>query len=133
MMDINWLAVVVAALIPMVMGSLWYGPLFGKAWMKLMELTEEEIKQDFNPVQTYGLSTLMALIMALVLEHVIGMGKPGAMHGMILGALMWLGFLVPYGYQSVAFEMRKKQIYYMSMAYNLVVLLIMGLVLGAWQ
>ena len=132
-MNINWLAVIVAALIPMVVGSLWYGPLFGKAWMKLMELTEEQIKENFNAVQSYGISTLMAFIMAFVLANVINMGEPGATSGMMLGALIWLGFFVPYGFQSVAFEMKKTQIYVLSMGCNLLVLLLMGLVLGAWQ
>ncbi len=133
LMNINWLAVIVAALIPMVVGSLWYGPLFGKAWMKLMELTEEQIKENFNAVQSYGISTLMAFIMAFVLANVINMGEPGATSGMMLGALIWLGFFVPYGFQSVAFEMKKTQIYVLSMGCNLLVLLLMGLVLGAWQ
>ena len=132
LMDINWLAVIVAAMVPMAVGSLWYGPLFGKLWLQWMELTEADIREGFNPVQAYGISTLMALIMAFVLAGVIGSGASGAGHGMMLGALMWLGFIVPYGYQSVAFEMKKKQIYFMSMGYNLVVLLIMGLILGAW-
>ena len=132
-MNINWLAVIVAALIPMVVGSLWYGPLFGKAWMKLMELTEEQIKENFNAVQSYGISTLMAFIMAFVLANVINMGEPGTTSGMMLGALIWLGFFVPYGFQSVAFEMKKTQIYVLSMGCNLLVLLLMGLVLGAWQ
>ncbi len=45
----NILAVIVAALLPMIVGSLWYGPILGKRWMELMELTEEEIKANFNP------------------------------------------------------------------------------------
>ncbi len=132
--DINWLAILVATLLPMVVGSLWYGPLFGKTWMNLMEVTEEEIKGNFNPRQAYGISTLMAFIMAFVLANVIGLADHGsAVHGMLLGGFLWLGLLVPYGYQAVAFEQRKKQLYFMSMAYNLVVLLLMGLILGGWQ
>jgi hypothetical protein len=34
MENINWIAFVVAALSTLVVGFLWYGPLFGKAWMK---------------------------------------------------------------------------------------------------
>ncbi len=132
-MDINWLAVLVAAILPMVVGSLWYGPLFGKSWTALMELTEEEIKADFNPVKSYGLSFVMALVMAFVLAYVVGMGEGGTTNGMMYGALLWLGFIVPYGFQSVAFEMKKSPIYLLSITYNLVVLLLMGLVIGAWQ
>ncbi len=133
LMDINWLAVIVAALIPMGVGMVWYGPIFGKAWMGLMELTEEEIKEGFSPAKSYGGSFVMAIIMAFVLANVIDMAGSGLMNGMMCGALLWLGFIVPYGFQSVAFEMKKTQIYVMSVAYNLVVLLLMGLVIGVWQ
>ena len=31
-LDINWLAVIVAAVATFVLGGVWYGPLFGKIW-----------------------------------------------------------------------------------------------------
>ncbi|MYI84759.1 MAG: DUF1761 domain-containing protein, partial [Rhodothermaceae bacterium] len=40
----NWIAFVIAIFLPMIIGSLWYGPLFGKMWMRMMNLTEEKIK-----------------------------------------------------------------------------------------
>lgn len=39
--DINWLAILAAAS-SLVIGFLWYGPLFGKAWMKESGMTEEK-------------------------------------------------------------------------------------------
>ena len=48
--SINYLAVLVAGFIPMILGSIWYGPLFGKKWIELMGLTEEELKANFNPI-----------------------------------------------------------------------------------
>lgn len=41
-METNFLAVLGAAFIPMIMGFLWYGPmLFQKAWMKEMNFTQK--------------------------------------------------------------------------------------------
>ena len=44
MHEVNLLAVLVAGIVPMVVGALWYGPLFGKRWLQLMETTAEEIQ-----------------------------------------------------------------------------------------
>lgn len=46
MEDINWLALVVASILPLATGFLWYGPLFGKAWMQESGMTEEKAKKN---------------------------------------------------------------------------------------
>ena len=44
--DINFLAVLVATIVSMVLGALWYSPiLFGKLWAKLSKFTEEDIEK----------------------------------------------------------------------------------------
>jgi Protein of unknown function (DUF1761) len=41
----NFLILLAAALVPMVMGFIWYNPkVFGTAWMNLAGLTEEKMK-----------------------------------------------------------------------------------------
>ncbi len=134
MFDINFLAVLVAAIVPMAIGSIWYGPLFGKRWMALMELTEEDIKASFNPLKSYGGSFVGAVLTAYVIAFLLsGIGWEGWMRGAEVGAVCWLGFILTYGYQSVAFENKKVPLWVMSAGYNLVVLLCMGAILGAWQ
>ena len=39
---LNWLAILVATVAAFVLGGLWYGPLFGKAWMAALGKTEED-------------------------------------------------------------------------------------------
>ena len=41
--NINWLAVLVAALSTFILGGLWYGPLFGRTWMRASGMTEERV------------------------------------------------------------------------------------------
>ncbi|MFN3694309.1 MAG: DUF1761 domain-containing protein, partial [Ignavibacterium sp.] len=45
--SINYLAVLVCGIISMVIGSLWYGPLFSKLWMKQHGFTEEDLNKNF--------------------------------------------------------------------------------------
>ena len=65
--EINYLAVLVSGILAMVVGSIWYGPLFGKIWMKEEGYTEEDLTKDFNPAKTYGLTFIAALVVVYVL------------------------------------------------------------------
>ena len=45
--EVNWLAVLVAAIIPMIIGTIWYSPpVFGNTWMRLIGKTADEIESD---------------------------------------------------------------------------------------
>ena len=46
--SVNWLAVLVGTVLSMALGALWYGPLFGQYWLKLIGKTEEELES--NPI-----------------------------------------------------------------------------------
>ncbi len=126
-------AVAVAAILPMLVGSLWYGPLFGKKWMEMMEITEEDIKASFNALKSYGGSFVASLVQAYILGMIIAsLGDASWMNGVCIGLLCWLGFTVSFGFQAVAFESKKMGLYMLSMAYNLIVFVLMGVVLGLW-
>ena len=134
----NIWAVLVAAVIPMVVGALWYGPLFGKKWLQMVEQTEEEIRATFNPTKSYGVTYLMAVLMAFVLAHILqayddAYTLSGWAAGMQGGFWIWLGFVLTIGWQAVSFENKKLGLYGLNMAYNLVTLLLMGALLGVWR
>jgi hypothetical protein len=63
---VNYFAVLVAAGANMGIGFLWYGPVFGKAWMHEMGITAAKIEgmaKDGMTV-TYVLQAMGALVMA---------------------------------------------------------------------
>ncbi len=77
MVHINFLAVLVAALIPMVIGFIWYNPkVFGTAWMKAADMSMEKMK-GANMALVFGLtfvfSFLVAMTMNFVTIHQFGM------------------------------------------------------------
>ena len=135
MFDVNWLAVIVAAILPMIIGSLWYGPLFGKQWMDMIGFTEEEIRADFNPAKSYGGSVVGAFLTALVLAVLLPLmdGSGAISNALLLAGLCWAGFYLPFGWQSVAFEKKKLGLYVMSMAYNLVTLIAVAILIAVWS
>ena len=42
--QINWIAVVIGSVFNMILGALWYGPLFGKLWLRLIDKKREEMQ-----------------------------------------------------------------------------------------
>ena len=134
MHDVNWLAVLAAAILPMVVGPLWYGPLFGKRWLALMETTAEEIQKDFNPVKTHGTTFVLSFITAWVLAQLLAaMGGSGAMVGIHVGLLVTAGFVLNVGHQAVAYEQRKPGIFCLSLGYNAVSLTGQAVLLSVWR
>ena len=135
--SVNYLAVLVAAFIPMLVGSVWYGPLFGKKWMDLMGQTEEELKESFNPAKSYGVTFVMAILTAYVLAHVMGAygyatGVEGLTAGIQAAFWLWLGFVVTISWQQVAFSGQKIELWLLNIFYNLVAMLCMGMLLASW-
>lgn len=145
MHEVNLLAVLVAGIVPMIIGALWYGPLFGKRWLELMETTAEEIQEGFNPMKTYGVSFVLALITAFILAQLFaGMGgasgvlsiagKSGdALAGVYLALLALIAFILPVGYQSVAFERRKAGLFWLNFGHNGVALLAQAVIIAVWS
>lgn len=71
MMDINFLAVLVAALVPMVMGFIWYNPkVLGNAWMQAAGLDEEKLK-GANMAVIFGLSFVFSFLLAFFIQPMV--------------------------------------------------------------
>ena len=66
--DINYVAVVVAALVPMFLGALWYSTaLFARPWMRAVDRTQEELK---GAQLGYVISAVGALLMSYALARI---------------------------------------------------------------
>ena len=127
---INWLSVIVAAVSAFLVGGVWYGPLFGRAWMREFGLTEEDLKGR-NVQKTFGLSLLWAFIAATNLEMFIGPEADfafGTMAGFFAG-FGWVAALLGILY---LFEMKSLKAFLINAGYCTLALTIMGAVLGAW-
>lgn len=133
---INYIAVVVAALLGgMALGFIWYGPLFGKQWMKVVEIDQKKIDaaKKKGMGKTYALSTLGALIMAYVLAHFINYAQATTVvAGLQVGFWAWLGFVATTMLNNVLFGNKSWKAYQIEAGYQLVALLIMGAVLSVW-
>ena len=132
--DINYLAVLVCALVPMLIGFLWYGPIFGKAWMAAVGKTEEEIKKDFNPGKTYGLTIVTNFIVAYALARIIWFtGATTIVDGLMIAALCWLGFTAGTFYINNLFEGKPIKLLLINVFYHLAVVLVYSVIIVSWR
>lgn len=145
MPSVNYLAVIVAGLIPMILGALWYGPLFGKAWLSSLGKTEEEMRPA-NMGVTYGLALLAAMLISMGLKMIIELVHKdvnsagelifgsfhtfghGALHGGLLGATLIAPVLLSF---SLFHKMSAKTIV-LNLLFWTVCFALMGGILDAW-
>jgi len=131
--SINWWAVLVAAVINMAVGAVWYSPmLFGKEWSKLIGKKMEDMRKNAGP--GYAISTVGALIEAWVLAHfVIYAGSNTALRGVETAFWLWLAFVAVTLAIGSVFAGQSWRLWKINAGYFFVVLLVQGAVLAVWH
>lgn len=139
MENINWLSLVLATLVPMVMGFIYYHKaLFGTAWMESIGMTEEKAKTA-NMGVVFGLSLLMSFLMSFfLLGYVNGAGQEGELgefdtfkHGAFHGALVSLFLVIPAFITNGLFEQRSWKNMLINAGYWILTLTLMGGIIDA--
>lgn len=115
----------------MALGSVWYGPVFGKAWMKLVGVNKEDVNKKEMP-KLYGIMFLGALVQAYVLS--IFIHYAGA-YNLFLGAKtgLWagFGFVATTMIGNYLFARRPMKLFYIDAGYSLVNLMVMGAIIAS--
>lgn len=131
---INYLAIMLCGLVAMVIGVIWYGPVFGKTWMKLVGLTgKRTMKNDM--VKTYAAMFVAALVMAYVLAHFIWYAAPGSATvwiGVKTAIWAWLGLIAVSNLSRLLFVPTKNPVmlYIIDSGYYLITLVAMGYIIA---
>lgn len=134
---INVWAVLVATLSTFLVGWIWYGPLFGKAWMSAAGITADETQQG-NMAKIFGLAFIFELIMAFNLAMFLT-GSPEAAAQVDAGMGAFYGFLTGFGWIFFAmavnslFEQKSWKYIVINGGYWTVTFTVMGLIIGAWK
>jgi hypothetical protein len=72
MPEVNWIAIVVAAVASFLLGGLWYSPvLFAKAWQREAGVTDEQLK-NANMGKIFGLTFVLCLLAAWMFAAFLG-------------------------------------------------------------
>ena len=136
MENVNWLSFILATLLPMILGSIYYHKaLFGKAWMNSVGLTEEDLQKGNMPV-IFGVSILMsALIAFFMLNFCNGEAQEGQFdtfkHGAVHGLIISVFFVIPIFITNGLFERKSWKNMLINTGYWLITLALMGGILDA--
>ncbi|MEK7617619.1 MAG: DUF1761 domain-containing protein [Patescibacteria group bacterium] len=143
---INFWAVLVSAVASMVIGSVWYGPIFGKVFTRAMGMdkkTPEEMaamsasggsasggKKGMG--LTYAWQFVVSVVMFYVLAWLVGALDSLTLAGGIKTALyVWFGFVLPVKFGDALWG-GKMVLFWLGAGNMLLTLLAAGAIIGSW-
>lgn len=136
----NWAALATATVAGIILGFLWYGPLFGKQWIKLagIDVNAMNAKMKNGMAGTYVLMVLGTFLMAFVMLHDVVFGAAflnisGVTAGVQAAFWNWLGYIVPVTLGVVLWEGKSWSLWFLNAGYYLVSMIMMGVILAVWQ
>lgn len=140
----QYLPIIVAGLIPMALGFVWYHKaVFGQPWMDSLGFTEEDLAGG-NMGLTMGLAALFSMILSLAVkatffgvhggeEALVAAGDlnfgHGAMHGFLIAVMIGIPVLVTNG----LFEKKTAKNLLINSAYWILAITLMNGLLAAWH
>jgi hypothetical protein len=129
--QVNWIAVILGGVFNMLVGSLWYGPLFGKLWLKVIGKKQEDIQSSAT---MYLLPLAASLVASYILAVLIaGLGITLWWQGLIMGIVVWLGIGATATFTTGTFEDVPRGAWALFALYQLVVYTVQGLVFAVWR
>lgn len=105
-MNINYVAVLVAAVAQFIFGAIWYMPIFGKMWGKIHgfdQVSPEEQKAMMSKMAPLLLTQFIFTIVTSAVFALLLNGMPIEWNIYGLAGFFWLGFIVPTQVSAVIF------------------------------
>ena len=133
---INFLAVLVAAVVAFLIGGLWYSPLlFAKHWVKAHGYNDEQVAaMQKGAAKAYTVTLVCQFLIALAFAVLIGyFNLHRCVQGLKLGLLVWAGFAVPLGLMAHMFSQKRIAVLCIDAGYQFVYLLLIGAILTVWR
>jgi hypothetical protein len=131
MPEVNWLAVLAAAVSAFLLGGLWYSPaMFGKSWQRGAGLTDEQLKGG-NAAKIYGGAFVLSLVAAATFAMFLGKLPVGVAtaYGFCAG-LAWVAASFGINY---LFEHKPLSLWLVNGGYHTLQFTLYGLILGLWH
>jgi hypothetical protein len=139
---VNWWAILVSVIAVMIVGGLWYGPLFGARWAQGMGMDMSQKPDPKVMKRAFALQIFGAFLTAYVLTHTVNVWRPTAWsldgdgssfsYGFFGGFFVWLGFYVPMQLSKVAWENRPWTVFLINTGHDFVNLQIISQIVSHW-
>lgn len=133
--QVNYLAIVLAMVSSMVVGSIWYArSVFGNKWIKLARI-DMSTGKDSDVWKPITITIIVSLITAYVLAHVAYLSHDFFRNSYLQDTLstafwLWLGFTAARFMTHDAFEGRPVKLTAINLGNEFVTIMLMGLIIG---
>lgn len=131
---INYFAVLVTWLISVIVGGFWYSPAgFGKQWSKLsgVDMMKTPKAETSRAIKFVALSCLLqSFAFALILNS---LNVENVLQGLIASLVIWFGFTALTTVGNTLYQRQSWKFWWLNASYFLVVMVINGIILSAWQ
>lgn len=132
MMDVNWIAILISAVVFNAIGFAWYSDsVFGKAWRRESGITKEQISEGSkNMGRMFFFMAVGSIVMAYVMSVVFSAFQTATVSDALAAAFwLWVGFVATVLLNGVVCEFKSWKYYSITAGYQLVGMLAMGAVL----
>lgn len=137
--SVNYWAIIVGAVLSMVIGAIWYGPIFGKKWMEIVGVDPNDketlSKMQKSAMPLYFIQFLLTLFQVLVLAHLIADTK--LVGGLERSLWIWAAFIIPTLAGAVMWTNDSGKIkwsrFLIQSGYQLIIFIVFGLLLQFWK
>ena len=134
--EVNYLAVFLAAASSMVVGSIWYAKgVFGATWARLAKVDMDRKVSAGEMTRLMGLTFLLSLLTAYVLAHVSFLSNSLFSNSFFQDAVstafwLWLGFVMTRLVTHNMFDQRPTKLTVLAIGNEFVTIMVMGLIIG---
>lgn len=127
---LNWWAILVATVAAFALGGLWYGPLFGKAWLAAIGKNADDIQPAAQPFIVSAVAALVTCVVVAALMR--GLGLTGLVSGLVFGLITGVAFIAASLASDSAFCGWGWKLWAILAGYRVAYAMIMGGIVGIW-
>ncbi len=123
------------------LGFFWYGPFFGSTWASLVKMDISKPPSAEEMSTGMSLSFLNAILSSSVLSVLVQIWRPSVwgvgpdyeskvFYGTVTAFVIWLGFYLPVGLNTLAWERKPWKLFVLNTGYHLTNLVLMAVILS---
>ncbi|MEH6421071.1 DUF1761 domain-containing protein [Pseudomonas sp. CGJS7] len=130
LMQLNWLAILAATASAFVLGGLWYGPLFKKAWCR--EAGMDPDAKPGHPGRIFAVAIVCAFLAATIFSLLMP-ANARAVDGFGIGFVVGVFFVSMSFGINYAFAQRSLKLWMIDSGYHILQFILYGVIIGAWK
>lgn len=132
LIELNYLAILVAAISNMIIGSIWYAPpVLGNLWAEAHKFRLEDLKPTpLHYVQAFIVSFIIAWALGALLKW---FDVTSLKEGLGVSFLIWLGFIATTHFSGVIWAKKPLKAYLIDVSFHLLSIIVMGIILVSWS